>query len=401
LGDKAGKFRSRRHFIQIIFIFFVIFIFIYPSNAVKINKNLQSTNSSLIADLKIRQSGESWIDDSLDSSLGTTIDFRINCQTTIEYLAIAVKVELPCFGKNPMFEYDWGILGLGSSEPKPIFPFGDWSANNTDVFWAWYNINDDSWSKEMTFIAKIVKSGTETIKLRVIGVKDIQGNSDECSDSVEIQAKSSRSKTVINQKSYHNHLEININDDRANVLLEQFYNLEKNYNGIEKIKKQIQIIGELEETKNLNSIEYFTKIIEKIDTKNINFGKKRIFIGPTLISHFIPFGSIKGSNFNKSWYYKHSITNLSGIFNETALDTTIGAFPIFFGRTSDSVFITAINLINKNQYNRLYLNFIEFLSPCVGFSIRFIEQNYEEKDNIYFEYNLDLCFFAILLGLSF
>ena len=90
-----------------------------------------------------------------------------------------------------MFNYEWGPLGDGSSVPKPISPIGEWSANNTDVNWAWFNV-DGPWSKTMTFKALIKKAGSESVKLTVYGIKDLNGNYDEVYDSVTVLSEKSR-----------------------------------------------------------------------------------------------------------------------------------------------------------------------------------------------------------------
>jgi len=80
----------------------------------------------------------------------------------------------------------------GSSWPKPIFPFGEYFANNTNVIWAWFNV-DSSWSEEMTFRAKLEKPGSGNIQLKVIGIIDSQGNYDEVTDTISITSKKSLS----------------------------------------------------------------------------------------------------------------------------------------------------------------------------------------------------------------
>jgi len=116
------------------------------------------------------------------------LEFKILVETNREYDAIAIRVKLPSVNNNPMFKYDWGILGLGSSEPKPIFPIGEWTANDTDVCWAWFNV-ESSWSKTMTFKAKIAKSATKSIELTVYAIKNIHGDYDESHDSISVTGK--------------------------------------------------------------------------------------------------------------------------------------------------------------------------------------------------------------------
>ena len=68
----------------------------------------------------------------------------------------------------------------------------------------------------------------------------------------------------------------------------------------------------------------FLKVIEWFDTSCCQkFQKNGVFIGPTVISHFIPGGSINGTNFNRSWYYNHSTRDLKGFLNGTVLDLSL------------------------------------------------------------------------------
>jgi len=184
-----------KRFIVNIFVLFIILTFsIIPaislSKTVSNNKLIQN-NKDLLVDFKIRNEGEDWINDDLKFDVGTTLEFKVNVEAQRDYEVIAILVTLPTVSKSPMFDYDWGLLGLGSSEPKPIFPIGEWSANDTDVCWAWF-IVDSNWEKEMSFKAKIVKSGSKSINLRVIAVKDIIGNYDEINDSISITADKSK-----------------------------------------------------------------------------------------------------------------------------------------------------------------------------------------------------------------
>ena len=157
--------------------------------------------NDLVSDLRIRESNGIWVDDSINTNVNTMLDFKITVNTNREYLVVAVLVKLPMIDKNPMFIYDWGAFGLGSSEPKPIFPIGEWTANNTDVCWAWLLV-DSSWSKEMTFKATITKPGTKPIELIVYGIKDIEGNFDESYDSISVTSKKEKSSVIIKNRQY-------------------------------------------------------------------------------------------------------------------------------------------------------------------------------------------------------
>jgi hypothetical protein len=179
-----------------LFVFFLlILLLLIPANGkiLKISdKNTVSNNNSeLFANLYVRETGGTWEDGAFSVDVGTMLEFKVTVETQRDYVVIAILVTLPVNGNYPVFNYDWGLLGLGSSEPKPIFPIGEWSASNTEVTWAWF-IVDTSWSKEMTFNAKIVRSGSNSVDLKVVAVKDVQGNYDECLDSISITGERSR-----------------------------------------------------------------------------------------------------------------------------------------------------------------------------------------------------------------
>lgn len=175
----------------------MINILILPVSGISLenSKSKDETENLLLnnmeADLKIRKIGGKWEDEIISTTIGSTLEFRIFVGTDNEYKAIAIGVKLPSIDDRPMFNYDWGILGFGSSEPKPVFPIGEWSANDTDVCWAWFNI-DEPWSKTMTFKACIKKEGLESVELTVYCLKDMNGNYDEAHDSVSVLGQKTR-----------------------------------------------------------------------------------------------------------------------------------------------------------------------------------------------------------------
>lgn len=153
-----------------------------------VSTQLITQNINLEADLKIRIAGGDWIDGSFSSEVGKILDFKINVQTETDYEIIAVKVELPESNNQPMFNYI-----IGSVDPKPTILDGGgmWLANDTDVVWAWFN-TEESWSKEMTFSAKINKGGSGDIDLAVIASKKNDDSCDEAFDSIHCNIEKSR-----------------------------------------------------------------------------------------------------------------------------------------------------------------------------------------------------------------
>lgn len=178
-------------------IFLLLSFTINPVIGIKFN-NIQIENQDLEADLKIKKPGGNWENNLVSAEVGTKLEFKITVDASKDYILIGILVKLPSVGNTPMFNYDWGILGVGSSNPKPIFPIGDWTANNTDVCWAWY-IVDESWSKEMTFEATIMKSATKSIDLKVYALKNVNGDYDEFFDSVTVKSEKIRSFSFLNK----------------------------------------------------------------------------------------------------------------------------------------------------------------------------------------------------------
>jgi len=179
--------------------------------------------------------------------------------------------------------------------------------------------------------------------------------------------------------------------------LERFYEIEQNYVGAGKIKKQIETLKEIDILSDDDFLSRFLKVIEWFDTSCCQkFQKSGVFIGPTVISHFIPGGSIIGTSFNRSWYYENYTKNLTGFLNGTIFDGVIGALPIYIGISLKPVFITAVGIGYSEVYSKVFFPFFELILPCIGFSIRIKN----DSGKIFFEYNLDFCLFGVLKGFN-
>ena len=107
-------------------------------------------------------------------------------------------------------------------------------------------------------------------------------------------------------------------------------------------------------------------------------------------------GNIIGTSFNRSWYYDNFARNLTDIMDGKVLDGVVGALPIYVGVSLKPVFITAVGRSCSGFYITVFFPFFEIMLPCIGFSIRIIN----ESGSIIFEYNLDFCLFAVLTGLN-
>ena len=192
-------------------------------------------------------------------------------------------------------------------------------------------------------------------------------------------------------------LDVIISSEDANLLLNRFYLIEKEHQGIKKIRKQIEVLDENNIFSNKGLLNNLFRAIELFDNSNLHRSRKNgVFIGPTIISHFIPRGSIIGTNFNRSWYYNNFSKNLTGIINEKVLDGVVGALPIYIGVSIKPVFVTAVSKSYSGFYSKVFFPFFEIMLPCFGFSIRVKDEN----DEIVFEYNLDFCLFAVLKGFN-
>jgi len=197
-------------------------------------------------------------------------------------------------------------------------------------------------------------------------------------------------------------IDLTVSSEKADLLLKRFYDIEKNTLVIEKIKKQIGVLTEFDIITIDDIPKYIFETLNKTDTSFMKFpDNKNVFIGPTIISHFVPYGRIYGANFNKSWYYNHSVRGLDGFTKNVSISRVVGAFPFFLGISFRPVYVTVFSRSYLGGYSKVYFPFLEILSPCIGMSIRIIGEDKHGNPVIYFEYNLDLSFFCILKGISF
>ena len=189
----------------------------------------------------------------------------------------------------------------------------------------------------------------------------------------------------------------------ADLILKKFFDIEQNYTGAYKIKKQVDTLKEIGVFSNDNFIRTF---LQFIDNTNYSCGRgflrKGVFVGPTLISHFTPFGYITGGNlFNKCWFNYSFKNNLSYFLNNTVIHGFIGALPYYIGFSFTPVFITAVSMSTSGFYSKIFFPFFELMLPCFGFSIRIKIDDGVKNPKTFFEYNLDFCLFGILRGINF
>jgi hypothetical protein len=198
------------------------------------------------------------------------------------------------------------------------------------------------------------------------------------------------SKLIKNYEKTDENINIILSEEDANYLLDRFIEIENSLQGIKKIKTQIEILENNKIISNDCANDYLQKLEIIDNSKCVKRRCKNVFIGPTIISHFIPRGSVIGTSFNKDWFLRNFTKN----FDDKALNVVYGALPIFIGFCLKKVYITVLSRSCSGLDKRSYFPFFEVMMPCIGFSMRIIDEN----NRIFFEYNLDFCLFAILKG---
>jgi len=184
-------------------------------------------------------------------------------------------------------------------------------------------------------------------------------------------------------------------------LFQVFLTIEKKYFGTEKIKQQIKILNDYDLLPLDFSFNGLVKTSQKLKNNSVfnNGCSNLLFAGPMIVSHFVPFGRIYGTSFNRYWFYYTFNKNFNLSLLNTGLDGVIGALPVYVGFSFKPVFVTAVGYNVPQNYQGLLFPFFEVLLPCFGFSLRVISSDNDLfRYNVLFEYNLDLCFVGFLKG---
>ena len=127
--------------------------------------------------------------------------------------------------------------------------------------------------------------------------------------------------------------------------------------------------------------------------------KNRITDGPLIISHFTFNGKIHGfAPFKESGFYYQFTKKLGGDNSRIYIDGVIGILPLYMGFSLKPVHILAVGCNPCKLYNQVFCPFIELLTPCIGLSVRIMEENRGERPFILYEYNLDICCMGFLAG---
>ena len=194
---------------------------------------------------------------------------------------------------------------------------------------------------------------------------------------------------------------VDLSLEKAEDIKERFLRLEKDFEGIEKINKQIQILKEIEILPSNFSIEVLLSKLDNVGNKipALLFKHLKLTIGgPLIISHLTIGGRIKCLFSIKSPFYNSTNIKLNGILNNSYINKVAGALPIYIGATFKPVFITVIGPKIVKSSKIFLLPFFEILVPCIGFSIAFVNVNKKSQAITLFEYNLDGCFFGFIAG---
>lgn len=190
--------------------------------------------------------------------------------------------------------------------------------------------------------------------------------------------------------------------EEAEKVKDRFIEIEKGFEGIEKINEQIQILKEL----GIFPSDFSTDILlPKLDNYEPDQPSRGIFslfrfnIGfPLLVSHLTIGGRINYLFHLKPASTKQKYIHLDEPLNGSYLNMTYGFLTTYVGYAFKPVFVTIVGIgLIKNSISPIF-PFFEILVPCVGFSIAF---NYINNNSILctlFEYNLDACLFCFIAG---
>ena len=124
---------------------------------------------SLSCDLKVRKSGDTGWLDSITAQVGNTLEFKIEISSTEGKIAVAIQ--FPYVDDNVMLNY---VRGSASETP--------FLAVNEAIIWLFVEIPPS----EITFKAKIKKTGTGSVNLIVCSTEDPEL---EDEDSVQVTGK--------------------------------------------------------------------------------------------------------------------------------------------------------------------------------------------------------------------
>lgn len=189
---------------------------------------------------------------------------------------------------------------------------------------------------------------------------------------------------------------------QAEKIKHRFLEIEKNFQGRDKINKQIQILKELKILPSNFSIDVLLSTLYNYNISSLPrsfFPFLKLTIGgPLIVSHLTLCGRIKYLFYLNSSFYHPINISLDGNLNGSYIDGAYGLLRIYIGYAFNPVFVTIIGPKISRSSKNLLFPFFEILVPCTGFSVAFHYVTKNSSPDILFEYNLDACLAGFITG---
>ena len=189
--------------------------------------------------------------------------------------------------------------------------------------------------------------------------------------------------------------------ENAQQIKDKLLDIEKNFNGKEKILEQINIFKELGIFSSDFTIDSLLSAV-KNSYYFINPNRSSIFGfavgGPFIVSHLTIGARIRPLLLLGPRNTNQSYVPIEGFLNKSRLNVTYGVLSSYVGFALNPVFVTVFGpKIIKTLKNPIFI-FFEILVPCIGFSIAFEFVRSNNHPLTLFEYNLDACLFGFISG---
>jgi hypothetical protein len=205
-----------------------------------------------------------------------------------------------------------------------------------------------------------------------------------------------------NVKNLKSTSSIELSYNQAEQIKNRFLEIEKNYQGIEKINKQIQILKEIDILPSDFSVDVLLSTLDNYNISSLSKSSipflKLTMGGPLIVSHLTLGGRINCLFSLNALCYNSTNLTFNDILNGSYINRIYGILPIYIGTAFRPVFVTVYGpKIVKNSKNCLF-PFFEILVPCTGFSIAFYYVTKNSRPIVLFEYNLDACLAGFIAG---
>jgi len=205
-----------------------------------------------------------------------------------------------------------------------------------------------------------------------------------------------------NVKNLKSSSSIELSYSQAEQIKNRFLEIEKNYQGIEKINKQIQILKEIDILPSDFSVDVLLSALDNYNISSLSKSSipflKLTMGGPLIVSHLTLGGRINCLFSLKALYYNSTNLTFNGILNGSYINRIYGILPIYIGAAFRPVFVTAVGPKIINSPKICLFPFFEILVPCTGFSIAFVYVTKNSRPIVLFEYNLDACLAGFIAG---